>query len=94
MAGKDNLASAKRIDIRLAEKPAAEFNYIKNKHNLSDERVITYLIDTYFLSGDTIYDLKDRLSNRVSKGVPRSFINCLKVVYVYLGHILKKLNQL
>lgn len=88
---KDNY---KRIDTRLADKPALQFNYIKSKHNLSDERAIVYLINTYFLEGDTIYDLKDRISNRVSKGVPSSFINCLKLLYVYLGHILRKLNQL
>lgn len=87
-------SKTKRIDITLNESPAAKFTYIKKRHNLSDERAITYLIDTYFLDSDSIYDLKQRLSDRIKRGVPRSYISTLKTVYIYLGHILKKLGRI
>jgi hypothetical protein len=84
----------KRIDIKLAEIYSSKFMYIKKKHNLSDERAIVYLIDTYFLDNNTVKLLRDRLSNKISRGCNPSFINSLKSVYIFLGHILRKLRKI
>jgi hypothetical protein len=72
-----------------------KFDCIGRDLNLDPKRTLLLLIDIFYLQeADSLSKLKKFISIRIQNGVDLIFIAALKSLYFYLGHLLKKLNQI
>lgn len=88
-------SASMELRIYLTPHQMKRIKQLEKKFNISTKEVIIKLLDFYYFQ--SFVDLSFVVSNlttRIEKGVDRSFITQLKVIYTFIGHFLKKIKYL
>ncbi len=68
---------------------------IEREHSLGTKEAIAFLIDLYYLENPySLEVIKKRILSRIAKGINGRYLLQLKLIYVALGHFLKKVRYI
>lgn len=85
----------KDLRISLAPVYRKKLQQIEAELGLSTREALIALIDLYFLeTSSSVKILNKNILKRLSKGVNKSFLIQLKLLYTLLGHFLKKIRYI
>ena len=68
---------------------------IEQELGISRKEIFLKLLELYYVDNyNTVEFIRRALLKRISKGINRSFVTQLKLLYTTLGHFLKKIKEL
>jgi hypothetical protein len=85
----------RRLNVTLPPYYVKVFQELKQEKQVGDLELIIHLVDTYTLEEPLAFlYIKDSLVRKMRTGLSNKLITSLRLLYIFIGHILSRIDPL